>query len=130
MNHFAHARKTLRIEINLKKTVVFHDLLLGLPYMEPAKKVKMKKSEMWCTLLYILEARLLKDAVLTMRYFLHIDKSFRIFFMSWKWVWSQHSFKLETKVMIYIAYVVMLLLYASKTWTLNKHQLSTLERFL
>ena len=36
INRFAHACKVFALEINLKKTVVMHDPLPGLPFIEPA----------------------------------------------------------------------------------------------
>ena len=39
----AHACKASDLEMNLKKTVVMHDPVSGLPYIEPAKYIEWKK---------------------------------------------------------------------------------------
>ena len=43
MNYLAHACKAFGLEMNLKKTVVMHDPVSGLPYIEPAKYIEWKK---------------------------------------------------------------------------------------
>ena len=53
MNHFTHACKAFGLEINLKKTVVMHDLVPGLPYIEPAIYIEGKKLVVVHSFLYL-----------------------------------------------------------------------------
>ena len=58
-----------------------------------------------------------------------IERASRSFSALNKRVWSQHGFKLHTEIIVYKVCVLTALLYASKAWTLYKHQLKLLEDF-
>lgn len=73
------ATDTKNSEINLIKTFVMQDPALELPYIEPSRYVEGKK--IYVDLLYILAARLLRGAVLTMRCLCAL-KSFWVLFRS------------------------------------------------
>ena len=53
MNCFAHAGKTFGLEINLKKIVVMHNLVPGLPNIEPAIYFKGKRLDVVHSFVYL-----------------------------------------------------------------------------
>ena len=123
INHFVLVCKGFGLEISLKKTVVMHDLVPGLPYIEPAIYAKGKRLDVVHSLAYL-------GSTLTERFSFDKEISLCIEKASGSFLGlEKHGIKLETKVIVYKTCVLMSLLYTSEMWTMYKNQLRTLEHF-
>ena len=127
MNHFVSACNSFGLKINLKKAVVMYDPAPGSPYIEPIIFVEGNK-------LYIVHSFVYLGSTLSEGCSLDREISFRIdrasrSFSALKRVWSQHSIKLHTNIIVYKVGVLTAFRYASETWTLYEPQLKLLEGF-
>ena len=127
MNHFS-ACNSFSLKINLKKTVVMYSPAPGSPYIEPVIFIEGNKLDVVHSFVY-LGSMLSKGCSLDWEISFHIERASLSFSALNKCVWSQHGIKLHMKIFVYKVCILMALLYASKTWTLYKHQLNLLEGF-
>ena len=126
MNHFVSAYNSFSLKINLKKTVVTYSPAPRSTYIEPIIFVEGNKLDVVHSFVY-LGSTLSEGCSLDREISFRIERASRFFSALNKCVWSQHGIKLHTKIIVYKVCVLMALLLASKTWTLDKHQLKLLR---
>ena len=128
MKHFVSACNSFDLKITLKKTVAMYDPEPGSLYIEPTVFVEGNKLHVVHYFIYLVST-LSEGCILDREISFCIERVSRSFLALNKRVWSQHGIKLHTKIIVYKVCVLTALLYASKTWTLYKHQLRLLEGF-
>ena len=127
-NHFVSACNSFGLKINLKKTVIIYGPVPGSPYIEPTIFVEGNKLDVVHSFVY-LGSTLSEGCNLNREISFCIERVSQSFSALNKCVWSQHDIKLHTRIIVHKVCILTALLYASKTWTLYKHQLKLLEGF-
>ena len=128
MDRFAAACSAFGLTISLKKTKIMYTPSPGKPYFEPNITVNGTRLEVVDSFVY-LRSTISKEATLDAEIRQRIEKASSAFGRLEGRVWSDRDITINTKLVVYEACVLTVLLYASETWTAYRHQIKLLERF-
>ena len=128
VDSFEAACTALGLTISLKKTVLMYQPTPGKTYVEPSIYVYGQKLAVVPKFVY-LESTLNCSNSIDDEVGLRISKASHAFGNLHKRLWSRHGISICTKVKVYNACVLTVLLYASVTWTTYTRHLKQLERF-
>ena len=125
---FATAARRFGLTISIKKTESLYQPALGNIYVPPAITIEGKQLNAVEKFKY-LGGIISNDASLDAEIDGRIAKATSAFGRLTKCLWTNKGIRLNTKVAVYKAAVLTSLLYGCETWTLNKKQISRLEKF-
>lgn len=128
MNCFSDACKMLGLQISIKKTKVMFQPAPGNTYYPPRIYVDGVKLEVVTDFVY-LGSILSENGSLDNEISSRIQKAAVSFGKLEGRLWSKHNITLETKISVYRACILTVLLYASESWTTYRSQIKLLERF-
>ena len=128
MDIFSRACLAFSLAINLKKTKVMHTTPIGQAYVEPNITMEGNRLGVVDSFVY-LGSRLSRNGSLDAEMSGRIAKASTAFGKLEKRVWSDHGITTNTKLSVYEACVLTVLLYGSETWTIYRHHVNLLERF-
>ena len=128
VDNFSRACDGFGLKINLKKTKVMFTSPPGEEYIEPNILVNGTRLDVVNVFVY-LGSVLSKDASLDAEVYAHIQKAFVAFGRLERRLWNDHGLTINTKVDVYMACVVTVLLYAAETWTIHQRHIRVLEHF-
>ena len=128
MDSFEAACTALGLTISLKLTVLMYQPILGKTYVEPSINVHGQKLAVVSKFVY-LGSTLNYSNSIDDEVCLRINKASHEFGILHKRLWSRHGISKRTKVKVYNACVLTVLLYASETWTTYTRHLKQLECF-
>ena len=129
-NHFAEAARLFGLKINLSKTEVMHqrpprDESINQETSIKIGNVSLKEVP---TFVY-LGSTLSNDAMLDHEIEARIKKACSSFGRLYDRVWKNHGLTISTKVRVYEAVVLTILLYGSEAWILYRKHVKMLESF-
>ena len=128
VNRFAKAAKAFGLTISLKKTEVLFQKPLreaDTPHLITIDGYQLNAVEHFTYLGSVIA----NDATITKDVDNCIAKASSSFGRLQKRVWQNHSLRLSTKIQVYMAAVLTILLYGAETWVLYRKQVKLLERF-
>ena len=128
MDCFSAACGQFGVIISLKDTVVMHQPASGKPYVPPSIYVISKKLEVVDTFVY-LGSTLSRSNTLDEEISARLSKACDPFGKLEKRLWSQSDICVSTKIEVYQACVINVLLYGCETWTTHRRHIKRLERF-
>ena len=116
------------LTINQKKTVVMYQPAPGKTYLPPVINVKGRPLKVVDKFVY-LGSTLSESGSLDKEISYRVKSGADSFGKLEYKVWSQHGIKIQTKVMVYCAFVLSCLLFSSETWSTYATHIKSLERF-
>lgn len=128
MDSFAAACDQFGLTISTQKTEVMHQPAPGMPYIDPAVDVNgacLKNCEKFTYIGSTINQACNIDDEVDLR----ISKASQSFGRLRKTVWHRRGLKLRTKLRVYKAVVLTILLYACETWTIYQRHAKRLNRF-
>ena len=128
MDIFSRACLAFSLSINLKKTKIMYTPPIGQVYVEPNITVEdntLGVVDSFVYLGYTLSRNGGLDAEISTR----ISKVGTAFSKLEKRAWPYHSITTNTKLSVYEACILTVLVYGSETWTTYRHHDNLLERF-
>ena len=125
---FVAACDIFGFSVNIPKTKVMFQPAPGNPFLKPAIVIKNKILDVVKNFVY-LGSTVSQKAILDCEISARIQKAAKSFGDLTDRVWSQHNISPNTKIMVYMAFVIRSLLYCCETWTTYAHHIRTLERF-
>ena len=128
MDSFEAACTALGLTISLKKTVLMYQPTPGKTYVEPSIHFYGQKLPVVPKFVYLGSTLNCSNSI-DDEVGLRISKASHAFGILHKRLWSRHGISICTKVKVYNACVLTVLLYASETWTTYTRHLKQLERF-
>ena len=128
MDHLSRACTAFGLTISLKKTKVLFTPAPGQSYFEPNITVDGTRLEVVDSFVY-LGSMISRDATLDAEIHQRIEKASSAFGRLDNRVWSDRGITINTKLSVYEACVLTVLLYASETWTTYCRHIKVLERF-
>ena len=128
MDSFANASRRFDLTISIKKTEVLCQPPPGVLLDKPSIIVNGQKLKTTKTFPY-LGSTISDDAQLDHEIERRIAKASSSFGRLKDRVWKSHDIKLETKIALFKAVVISMLLYGGETWTLYARHIKKLEAF-
>ena len=128
IDSFEAACTALGLTISLKKTVFMYQPTSGKTYVEPSIYVYGQKLAVVPKFVYLRSTLNCSNSI-DDEVCLRISKTSHAFGILHKRLWIRHSISKRTKVKVYNACVLTVLLFASETWTTYTRHLKQLERF-
>ena len=128
MDIFSRACLSFGLTINLKKTKVMYTPLIGQVYVEP--NITVEDNRLGVVDSFVcLGSTLSRNGSLDAEISRRGAKASTAFGKLEKRVWSDYGITTNTKLSVYEACVLTVLLYRSETWTTYRHHTNPLERF-
>ena len=128
MDNFSRACDAFGLKISLKKTKVMFTPAPGEEYIEPNIFVNGTRLDVVDIFVY-LGSILSRDGSLDAEIYARIQKASVAFGKLEKRVWGDRGLTINTKVSVYMACVITMLLYAAETWTTHQRHIKVLEHF-
>ena len=128
MDIFSRACLAFGLTINLKKTKVMYTPPIGQVYVEPNITVEGNRLGVVDSFVY-LGSTLSRNGSLDAEISSRIAKASTAFGKLEKRVWSDRGITTNTKLSVYEACVLTVLLYGSETWATYRQHVNLLERF-
>ena len=128
MDFFEDVCTALGLTISLKKTVLMYQPTPGKTHVEPSIYVYGQKLAVVPKFLYLGSTLNCSNSI-DDEVGLRISKASHAFGILHKRLWSRLGISIRTKVKVYNACVLTVLLYASETWTTYTRYLKQFERF-
>ena len=128
MDIFSRACLSFGLTINLKKTKVMYTPPIGQVYVEPNITVEDNRLGVVDSFVY-LGSTLSRNGSLDAEISSRVAKASTAFGKLEKRVWSDRGITTNTKLSVYEACVLTVLLYGSKTWTTYRQHVNLLEMF-
>ena len=128
MDSFSLTCTLFGLTISIKTTIIMYIPAPGKIYAEPNILVYGKSLKVEEQFTY-LGSTLSQDGSLDNEISLRLEKATKSFGQFEKRVWSQRGIKVHTKLAVYQASVLSVLLYASETWVVYRRHIKVLERF-
>ena len=125
---FAAAARRFGLTISIKKTEALYQPAPGNVYLPPAIEIEGTQLNAVKNFKY-LGSISSNDASIDAEITARIAKATSAFGRLVKRLWTNRGIRLDTKIAVYKAAVVTSLLYGCETWTLNKKQITRLEKF-
>ncbi|XP_035658037.1 uncharacterized protein LOC118403431 [Branchiostoma floridae] len=128
VDNFSNGCNNFGLTISTKKTEVLHLPAPGKPYVEPTITVNNKKLNVVSRFTY-LGSTLNQNANIDDEVDSRIAKASATFGRLHDNVWNRRGIRLETKLQVYKAIVLPILLYACETWTVYRRHAKRLNQF-
>ena len=128
VDNFSRACDVFGLKISLKKTKVIFTSPPGEEYIEPNILVNGTRLDVVDVFVY-LGSVLSKDGSLDAEIYARIQKVSVAFRRLERMVWNDRGLTVNTKVEVYMACVVTVLLYAAENWTTHQRHIRVLEHF-
>ena len=128
MDIFSRACLAFGLTINLKKTKVMYTPTIGQVYVEP--NITVEGNRLGVVNSFVcLGSALIRNGSLDAEISRRITKASTAFGKLEKRVWSDRDITTNTKLSVYEACVLTVLLCGFETWTTYRHHVNLLERF-